>query len=90
MTLISNVKTMREESSKFVTISKFMNFIITQISGLQSKNRQTLLKIARNFKSLWIQEMLKNPNKSKNYSRVHISSDTAFLKILKKPSIVQE
>ena len=24
------------------------------------------------------------------YSRVHISSDTAFLKILKKPSIVQE
>ena len=23
------------------------------------------------------------------YSRVHISSDTAFLKILKKPSIVQ-
>ena len=26
----------------------------------------------------------------KTYSRVHISSDTAFLKILKKPSIVQE
>ena len=25
-----------------------------------------------------------------HYSRVHISSDTAFLKILKKPSIVQE
>ena len=25
-----------------------------------------------------------------DYSRVHISSDTAFLKILKKPSIVQE
>ena len=25
-----------------------------------------------------------------NYSRVHISSDTAFLKILKEPSIVQE
>ena len=25
-----------------------------------------------------------------SYSRVHISSDTAFLKILKKPSIVQE
>ena len=25
-----------------------------------------------------------------NYSRVHISSDTAFLKILKNPSIVQE
>ena len=24
------------------------------------------------------------------YSRVHISSDTAFLKIVKKPSIVQE
>ena len=24
------------------------------------------------------------------YSRVHISSDTAFVKILKKPSIVQE
>ena len=24
------------------------------------------------------------------YSRVHISSDTAFLKILKKPSVVQE
>ena len=24
------------------------------------------------------------------YSRVHISSDTAYLKILKKPSIVQE
>ena len=24
------------------------------------------------------------------YSRVHISSDTAFLKILKEPSIVQE
>ena len=24
------------------------------------------------------------------YSRVHISSDTAFLKILKKPSIVQD
>ena len=24
------------------------------------------------------------------YSRVHISSDTAFLKILKTPSIVQE
>ena len=28
--------------------------------------------------------------KVKIYSRVHISSDTAFLKILKKPSIVQE
>ena len=27
---------------------------------------------------------------SQVYSRVHISSDTAFLKILKKPSIVQE
>ena len=27
---------------------------------------------------------------SKSYSRVHISSDTAFLKIVKKPSIVQE
>ena len=25
-----------------------------------------------------------------SYSRVHISSDTAFLKIVKKPSIVQE
>ena len=29
-------------------------------------------------------------DRSKGYSRVHISSDTAFLKILKKPSIVQE
>ena len=28
--------------------------------------------------------------KVKIYSRVHISSDTAFLNILKKPSIVQE
>ena len=27
---------------------------------------------------------------SNTYSRVHISSDTSFLKILKKPSIVQE
>ena len=25
-----------------------------------------------------------------SYSRVHISSDTAFLKIVKKPSIVQK
>ena len=27
---------------------------------------------------------------SRSFSRVHISSDTAFLKNLKKPSIVQE
>ena len=26
----------------------------------------------------------------RSYSRVHISSDTAFLKIVKKPSIVHE
>ena len=31
-----------------------------------------------------------NKSEWKEYSRVHISSDTAFLKILKKPSIVQE
>jgi len=39
---------------------------------------------------LYLSKLPKVENLSINYSRVHISSDTAFLKILKKPSIVQE
>ena len=35
-------------------------------------------------------EICKVPTGKNKYSRVHISSDTAFLKIVKKPSIVQE
>ena len=34
--------------------------------------------------------MRQHANEQSFYSRVHISSDTAFLKILNKPSIVQE
>ena len=37
-----------------------------------------------------ILQMFKKRLFDPKYSRVHISSDTAFLKILKKPSIVQE
>ena len=39
--------------------------------------RWTTMSLINKIKMLW-------------YSRVHISSDTAFLKIVKKPSIVQE
>ena len=50
------------------------------------KKGQTILRRVQ----ILFASISKFPVKSSMYSRVHISSDTAFLKIVKKPSIVQE
>ena len=62
--------------------SSFQPFDCYKITVWQSTKKQIILLI--------IQLCYNSLGTIQYYSRVHISSDTAFLKIVKKPSIVQE
>ena len=68
-------------SNKFLDqrFAKALFYVLWSMQVL--KNMILILKRTKPFVS-FISDM--------TYSRVHISSDTAFLKIVKKPSIVQE
>ena len=60
--------------TEVVLVFLISNFLLTKIS----------------WEGNWVRFSCSNSALETTYSRVHISSDTAFLKILKKLSIVQE
>ena len=86
-------------NQEWVMMARVRYFICNSIEPRQTynKNQVHFEKLLRSsgYPTVWILEYVIIRSVAYTvlqgvYSRVHISSDTAFLKILKKPSIEQE